>query len=463
MDSEHLNISCDVCHASPIVGVRYKCANCADYDLCEICESRNAHDPTHLFLKIKLPLPAIVQKVMIPFSLYNIPTITQSPALISSSTSPSFSRETLRSSSFLQSSRALMPLKEPTTMPPTISPKFPTLPLVPFFDSAPMSPKPSRQPSRAASVSVLSTSTPITESKSSSSPLLRFLPFRSSSGILKGSAGMLKEKDMAKIINDFGFRVVNVMQQRAMKYHENFFISPFELKMSLMLAANGSNDDTYQEIARVLGHTNLDLQTLNITLKTYRTVLGTNDPEFCSASSLWTATGVVVKPQFAAAMSDFYNSDCVTTEKADPNIWISEKTNSKAVSLAFPSEVSSSMLVGVAGFKCKWRKTFEQQMEDMFDSGRVKCKYMKSHGDFQYYEDSNGLQAIALPHIGHTRAVLILPPEPQNASSFVGSLDGTQWARILGSLHHKEGTIILPRFRVEYPVIFHFFSFFYFV
>jgi hypothetical protein len=52
---------CDECHAA-IVGARYKCANCADFDLCEQCEARNAdgrlHDRTHVFLKLTMPLPA---------------------------------------------------------------------------------------------------------------------------------------------------------------------------------------------------------------------------------------------------------------------------------------------------------------------------------------------------------------------------------------------------------------------
>ena len=34
---KHDDVRCDSCNALPIVGVRYKCVNCPDYDLCEIC------------------------------------------------------------------------------------------------------------------------------------------------------------------------------------------------------------------------------------------------------------------------------------------------------------------------------------------------------------------------------------------------------------------------------------------
>lgn len=41
----------------PIQGIRYKCVNCADYDLCSNCEAQRVHQRDHLFLKIYEPLP----------------------------------------------------------------------------------------------------------------------------------------------------------------------------------------------------------------------------------------------------------------------------------------------------------------------------------------------------------------------------------------------------------------------
>jgi len=47
---------CDACNQR-IVGIRYKCTSCPDYDLCEACEvnSQTVHDATHTFLKIRRP------------------------------------------------------------------------------------------------------------------------------------------------------------------------------------------------------------------------------------------------------------------------------------------------------------------------------------------------------------------------------------------------------------------------
>jgi len=47
----HEHITCDGCQRKPIIGVRYKCSVCADFDFCETCEATIEH--SHPFLKIK--------------------------------------------------------------------------------------------------------------------------------------------------------------------------------------------------------------------------------------------------------------------------------------------------------------------------------------------------------------------------------------------------------------------------
>jgi len=53
----HVGVSCDSCGVSPIVGLRYKCTVCANYDLCEACEAKKAevHNVDHSFWKVAFP------------------------------------------------------------------------------------------------------------------------------------------------------------------------------------------------------------------------------------------------------------------------------------------------------------------------------------------------------------------------------------------------------------------------
>ncbi|OMJ66492.1 hypothetical protein SteCoe_36638 [Stentor coeruleus] len=49
----HENISCNNCGVFPIIGHRYKCSVCNNFDFCQVCEKTTLHD--HPFIKIRNP------------------------------------------------------------------------------------------------------------------------------------------------------------------------------------------------------------------------------------------------------------------------------------------------------------------------------------------------------------------------------------------------------------------------
>ena len=51
----HTGFACDGCGANPIVGNRFKCAVCPNFDYCEECEEKNKDSHLHPFIKIYSP------------------------------------------------------------------------------------------------------------------------------------------------------------------------------------------------------------------------------------------------------------------------------------------------------------------------------------------------------------------------------------------------------------------------
>lgn len=49
----HLGVTCDVCNKSPVVGTRYKCTVCDNFDLCETCEQTDVHPVDHPLIKMR--------------------------------------------------------------------------------------------------------------------------------------------------------------------------------------------------------------------------------------------------------------------------------------------------------------------------------------------------------------------------------------------------------------------------
>ncbi|GAB7358542.1 hypothetical protein MBLNU230_g2604t1 [Neophaeotheca triangularis] len=58
---EHRGIHCDSCGEQPIKGIRWHCLNCPNLDYCSTCEATVSHYKTHVFAKIKIPLPVLSQ------------------------------------------------------------------------------------------------------------------------------------------------------------------------------------------------------------------------------------------------------------------------------------------------------------------------------------------------------------------------------------------------------------------
>ena len=49
----HKGVVCDGCGMNPIVGIRYKCYTCPDFDYCEKCEAEKGAEHGHSFIKLK--------------------------------------------------------------------------------------------------------------------------------------------------------------------------------------------------------------------------------------------------------------------------------------------------------------------------------------------------------------------------------------------------------------------------
>ncbi|KAH3847253.1 hypothetical protein DPMN_089572 [Dreissena polymorpha] len=52
---KHDGTMCDTCRQQPIFGIRWKCAECANYDLCSVCYHNDKHNLRHRFYRINTP------------------------------------------------------------------------------------------------------------------------------------------------------------------------------------------------------------------------------------------------------------------------------------------------------------------------------------------------------------------------------------------------------------------------
>ncbi|KAH9261610.1 hypothetical protein BASA81_000266 [Batrachochytrium salamandrivorans] len=51
-----LVFQCDICFAIPIVGVRFRCKTCRNFDMCQACKVAGKHNPKHNLIEFIVPL-----------------------------------------------------------------------------------------------------------------------------------------------------------------------------------------------------------------------------------------------------------------------------------------------------------------------------------------------------------------------------------------------------------------------
>jgi len=49
MKKIHFNVSCDGCQQAPLIGERFKCETCENFDFCSKCHKEGKHDKNHKF------------------------------------------------------------------------------------------------------------------------------------------------------------------------------------------------------------------------------------------------------------------------------------------------------------------------------------------------------------------------------------------------------------------------------
>lgn len=73
-NTTHFDVMCDGCN-SPVVGFRYKCVSCDDYDLCSKCEAAGLH-PEHCMVRVPTPvMPRAIIKAAIKRSRQFLKTV----------------------------------------------------------------------------------------------------------------------------------------------------------------------------------------------------------------------------------------------------------------------------------------------------------------------------------------------------------------------------------------------------
>jgi len=191
---------------------------------------------------------------------------------------------------------------------------------------------------------------------------------------------------------------------------KNRMISPFSIKLALLMAANGADGETRQEICDTLGVD--DLEAYNEKIKELTATYSQSDLlKLDVSNSIWInedKTSQRFSEGFTNKVKEVFNatSDVVNNKNAPEviNGWVNDKTGGKIPKILKDDENDFwSMLINAVYFKGRWQHEFHPSATepDTFfsrDGVESKIDFMNRTG-WMSYGSSGGVQIVEMPYL----------------------------------------------------------------
>lgn len=269
--------------------------------------------------------------------------------------------------------------------------------------------------------------------------------------VIKPSSGDIYSGDISYEISssyesDFDFI-------KYMPKDENYMISPFSIKMAMMMAANGANGVTQKEILSSLGIS--DIEEYNQKATEIISRFNSNkDVNLNVANSIWLntdeANGANFKKSYKEIIANFYKG-IAKEENANVingkiNSFIEKETNGKITNV-LPNEkaVYLSALVNTIYFKGSFEKQFNElaTKKDTFtdrNGNKSELDFMNQTSHFNYYE-KDGIQMLKMNYSDRNIAMYVLLNDNN---------EDVNISDIINKMEYKKVAVSMPKFKTEF-------------
>jgi len=244
---------------------------------------------------------------------------------------------------------------------------------------------------------------------------------------------------------------------------KNVFVSPLSVALALSMAASGATEGAVRDSMRTALHqTKMGSEEAIQTQFKYMVKACLQAPsdgiQFLVANSAWHKEGEV-RADYKELVNEYFGAELLPLSTAGAiNSWVSDKTEGLISNLVsvLPDE-AVMVLVNTIYFKAAWQHQFNKSntKEEQFhpsegDSYGVQMMSMKRN--LFYFEEEGRLQMIQLSYGEQQRfcASIILPHPSVTVDDYIQSLTPEEWERYARSVESREGTLFLPRIKLEW-------------
>ena len=274
------------------------------------------------------------------------------------------------------------------------------------------------------------------------------------------------DQPLAEADNAFGFKLIQQLAKD--QPATNISISPYSAATVLHMVGSGAEGGTKSEMQQVLETTGLSLQDVGAANKAIAQSLSSASSHvtLTTANAIWYRPKTPIKPAFISTNQQFYGATVEALNFSDPhaadiiNAWSRDETQGKIKRLAdgmIDPDNTQLFLASAIYFKGKWSKPFvvkdtKDQSFHLQGGGEKLIPMMRESTHLDYGEGS-GYQAVRLPYDGGNLAMYVfLPDRSSSPEALLAKLSGDSRQEIKSGFRYREGTLVLPKFGIEYSV-----------
>lgn len=263
--------------------------------------------------------------------------------------------------------------------------------------------------------------------------------------------------------NRFGFKLLKQIQEE--EGNGNIVVSPSSVALALSMVYNGADEETKEAMAETLGIQGIDVNDVNRQSAALMSDLSNPDPkvEIAIANSIWGKEGLTFNPNFLQANEQYYQAEIDYLDFSKPNAvniinsWVNENTRGKIPTVLSPplDPLAVMYLINAIYFNGTWTAEFDKELTQdrqfTFEDGSQKMHSMMEQyrEDFMYFENDL-FQAVDLPYGENKRLKMSVFLPKRSLAEFAGQLNFDNWDLWMAEFRETEGTVILPRFKIEY-------------
>jgi serpin B len=255
----------------------------------------------------------------------------------------------------------------------------------------------------------------------------------------------------------------------------NVVVSPYSIETALAMAHAGAGTQTESQIARVL-HWNGGRAELQSSLHALAAQLvaatrprsgtpASDAAQLSLANGLWVQSGLALKPAFAQALARTFNTGPQTANfrsqseagRQAINKWVAAHT-AQMIKELMPSgaidKFTRLVLAEAIYLRAHWASPFDPKLtaRQWFTTAtgqRALVPFMTQAPTLLRYARSREYQAVQLPYLHSSLAMLVVMPTPGTFGHFTHGLTSAgALARIAGSLNPTSLELHVPRFHL---------------